>query len=464
MYTIKRFDENPFLLPDANEDWEAFAAFNPCVIEQNDEFLIFYRAQSRPHKLHNETLSISSIGFSKGSDTVHFNHRKQLISPSQSWDKFGCEDPRATLLGNKIYIFYTALSFFAFEAKGIRIGLAIANTEGEVLEKHVVTPFNSKAMALFPEKINGKFAAILTANTDLPPAKIALALFDEEQQIWSIDYWEDWYANLDNHVIPLLRNSNDHLEVGAAPVKTAKGWLLIYCYINHYFSDERSFAIEAVLLDLDNPLKVIGRTTEALFTPEEEYELIGDIENVIFPSGALIQGDKLTIYYGATDTTCCAACRSLSELLEKIIFSSSDIFYKSQYLKQGFKRYMNNPIIAPRAEFSWEAKATFNPAAIYSDGKFHLVYRALSNDDTSTFGYASSRDGFTIDERSTSPIYQPSEYFEKKLKPGNSGCEDPRLTIIDQHIYIFYTAFDGYTPRVAYNTILLDDFVNQRWL
>ena len=463
MYDVIRAEENPFLLPGNITDWDACAAFNPCVVEMNNEYHLYYRAQSRVQEIAGQVLSVSSIGFAKGEDGIHFNQREQLVVPDQCWDKFGCEDPRATQLGDKTYIFYTALSCYPFEAKGIRVGVAIANSQGEIIEKHPVTPFNAKAMTLFPHKINGKFAAVLTVNTDLPPAKIALALFDEEQQMWSEEYWEDWYASLDSHVIPLLRSSSDHLEVGASPVKTDKGWLLIYCYIKDYFSLERVFAIEAVLVDLDDPKQVIGRTTEALFIPEKEYELVGDIENVIFPSGALVDGDLLTIYYGAADTTCCAAYLPLQELLDKIVYHKTDSFVSSESLKQGFKRYQLNPIIEPRPEFYWEAKATFNPAAIYSDGKFHIVYRAMSNDDTSVFGYASSRDGFNIDMRSRYPVYEPKESFELKLKPGNSGCEDPRLTLIGEQLYLFYTAFDGYTPRVAYTSILLDDFINQRW-
>ena len=92
-------------------------------------------------------------------------------------------------------------------------------------------------MALFPEKINGKFAAILTVNSDLPPAKIALAFFDNEEDIWSEKYWTNWLYNIESHVIPLLRNVNDYVEIGAQPVKTDKGWLLIYSYIQNYFSE-----------------------------------------------------------------------------------------------------------------------------------------------------------------------------------------------------------------------------------
>lgn len=463
---FKRLEENPILLPNKEASWEACAAFNPCVIKKNNQYFLLYRAQSSPQDHQGVHISVSSIGYADSFDGVHYQHRRQLIKPEQPWEKFGCEDPRITRLDDKYYIFYTALSFYPFIAPGIRIGMAITR-DFQTLEKHPVTTFNSKAMALFPEKIYGKYVAVLTAHTDMPPAKIALAFFDKEEELWSERYWADWYQTLDSHVIPLLRNSNDHLEVGAPPIKTEQGWLLIYSYIQNYFSDHKIFGIEAVLLDLNNPAKVIGKTTKPLMIPEKEYELKGDVPNVIFPSGTLLENEKIFIFYGAADTTCCAAKADKNELIQALLpITSSEkniVFECSQCIAQGFQRYQGNPIITPRPEFTWEAKATFNPAAIYEDGKVHLIYRAMSADNTSVFGYASSKDGVHIDERLSMPIYVPRENFEKKLKPGNSGCEDPRITKLDNKFYLFYTAYDGYTPRVAFTSILVEDFLARRW-
>ncbi len=463
MYKLQRIANNPFLLPNKDHAWEAVAAFNPCLAQDGGTYHLLYRAQSFPQSQYGNVMSMSSIGYATSTDGVHFEDRRQLIKPDHRWEQFGCEDPRITKLGDKYYIFYTALSTYPFGANGIRVGLAMTRDFKEI-EKHAVTPFNSKAMALFPEKINGQFVAILTVNTDKPPAKIAIAFFESEEQMWSGCYWEDWYAFSDRHVIPLLRGPSDHLEVGAPPIKTKAGWLLVYSYIQNYFSDRnRVFGIEAVLLDLKNPQKVIGRTSGPLLIPEKDYELKGDVENVIFPSGVLIDGEEVVVYYGAADTTCCAAVGKLDELLAKMMPDDTVQFVSSTCIEQGFQRYANNPVITPRPEFSWESKATFNPAAIYEDGVVHIVYRAMSHDNTSVFGYASSRDGVHIDERLPIPIYEPREFFEQKLRPGNSGCEDPRITRLDDRIYLFYTAFDGYTPRVAFTSITVDNFVNRRW-
>ena len=96
-----------------------------------------------------------------------FPDRKPLIVPEYDFEKYGCEDPRVTKLGSKYYIFYTALSNYPFNADGIRVAMAITKDFKKIDKKALVTPFNAKAMALFPAKIGKKIAALVTVNTDL---------------------------------------------------------------------------------------------------------------------------------------------------------------------------------------------------------------------------------------------------------------------------------------------------------
>ncbi len=453
---MRRVSENPVLNPDLDHEWESVAAFNGSVIINDIDFHIFYRAMSHAQDYKNITMQLSTIGHGSGIDGVHFTERNQIIVPDQDWDQFGCEDPRITKVDDTYYIFYTALSGVPFNAQTIKIGVAISKDLNNFKEKHLVTPFNAKAMALFPRKINNKFAAFLTVNTDNPPSKIAFATFDKQEDIWSQDFWNDWHKHLDSHVIYLQRSKNDHVEAGTPPIYTDQGWLLFYSYIKNYFTPRKKFTIEAVLLDLENPQHVIGRIEEPLLMPEAHYELYGNVPNIVFPTGALIYRDQLYLYYGAADTTCCLATANIKSLFSKIkIFNTRNI---------RLKRFNDNPIIRPKLDHAWEAKAVFNPAAFYEAGKVHIVYRAMSNDGTSTLGYASSSDGFHIDERLFEPIYIPHESFEHKKKLGNSGCEDPRITKIDDKFYMLYTAFDGENPpRVAMTSIKVDDFLNKRW-
>jgi predicted GH43/DUF377 family glycosyl hydrolase len=456
---IQRYEKNPILKPKSIHSWEAQATFNPCPVKKGDKIYLLYRALSLPHyrKLTKTVQAVSSIGIGVSDDGIDFHDRKRLILAEEEWERYGCEDPRVTKLGDKYFIFYTALSTYPFTAEGIRVGVAISRDLEKIDEKHLVTPFNAKAMALFPERINGKIFVVFSVHTDKPPTKICLASFDKEEEIWDQNYWNSWYKNYEKYALPIQLRPQDHMEVGAPPLKTPYGWLLIYSYIKDYFTSNKLFTVQAALLDLKNPFKIIGHTKNPLLVPEEYYERIGYVPNVVFPSGALIMGNKIYLYYGAADTVCCLAFIDLPILLEKLLGKKS--------VKCCFVRAKENPIITPIPEHSWEAKATFNPGAIYLDGKVHLVYRAMSHDNTSTLGYAVSKDGIHIDYRSPEPIYVPREPFEQKLEPGaNSGCEDPRLTLIEDRIYMCYTAFDGRNPpRVALTWIKVDDFLNQKW-
>lgn len=152
------------------------------------------------------------------------------------------------------------------------------------------------------------------------------------------------------------------------------------------------------------------------------------------------------------------------------------------------ERFDENPILEPEPKHWWESKAVFNPGALYEAGKVHLVYRAIGDSDVSVLGYASSVDGFHINERLHEPIYVPRESFEgagliypvlsypqRTYVPieededyvsggGLGGCEDPRLTEIDDRVFMTYVAFDGYSPpRVALTSIHINDFLAKNW-
>ena len=209
------------------------------------------------------------------------------------------------------------------------------------------------------------------------------------------------------------------------------------------------------MLDLTDPQQIVGEVKRPFIVPQEEYEFYGRVPHIVFPSGALIKGPDVHVYYGAADTTSCVVTFKKKELLEQLVFTA----------KRQFRRFERNPIITPISEHAWESQATFNPAAIYEAGKVHILYRAMSGDNTSVIGYASSPDGVDIAERLSDPIYTPRADFEQKKVPGgNSGCEDPRITKIGDRIYMCYTAFDGKdAPRVAFTSIAVKDFVGHQW-
>lgn len=460
MYVAKRSIHNPILVPNRDHYWEEFATFNMCPIKRGNTWYGLYRAISA-HDSMNLQQQISSIGIATSKDGIHFEDRKPFITAQEEFDIHGCEDPRVTFFEGKYYIFYTALSRYPFGPESIKVGVAVSEDLKQVNERHLVTPFNAKAMTLFPERINGKIVVIFSFHTDSPPSKICIAKCDNIEQLWDVSFWENWLNEKDKYAIDLGIAQPDHLEIGAPPIKTKHGWMLIYSHIQNYFGTPEHFdlifGIEALLLDLDNPTKIVGRTKGPILVPEESYEMSGYVGNVIFPSGVILDKDTLRIYYGAADTTTCVAFVNFTDLISTMKIDTRDDWV--------FKRSSTNPIITPIKSHPWEAQATFNPAAIYLKDRIHILYRTLSNDNTSSVGYASTKDGVTLDERLPNPIYVPREDFEmKKISNGNSGCEDPRITEIGKNLYICYTAYDGIgPPRVAVSSIKTSDFLAHEW-
>lgn len=139
------------------------------------------------------------------------------------------------------------------------------------------------------------------------------------------------------------------------------------------------------------------------------------------------------------------------------------------------ERFESNPVLEPITKHSWEAFATFNPAALFLDGRVHLLYRAQGYDGLSVLGYASSTDGIRIDERLDRPAFISSRPFDTISTTqgnatqyisggGTSGCEDPRLVEIDGSVYLIYIAFDGINPPgVALSYISKKNFLAKRF-
>jgi predicted GH43/DUF377 family glycosyl hydrolase len=452
MDLLTRYKKNPILGPDRDQNWDKEGAFNGCPVFYKGAVHMVYRAVSEEKDQAGVRMKVSTIGHVTSNDGLNFKNRKQLLVPEHDWEKYGLEDPRVTKFGNQYYIFYTALSGYPFGVDNIKIGVAMTKDFKKFVKKPVTT-FNSKAMALFPEPIKGKMTAILTVNTDNPPAKISIAQFDRPEDMWSKDFWDKWYEKRGEHAIPLQRSPYDHIEVGAPPIKTKKGWLVIYSYIRNYFDPPATFGVEAALLDLKHPRRIIARSIRPLLIPEMEYERNGQVSNIAFPSGAFVKHDQVYFYYGAADTSCCVAVGYLDDILDGMM------------PVEKFQRFKKNPVLSPSKDVSWRSKAVFNPAAVKIKNTTHILYRAMSEDNTSVMGYAESKDGFNLSHVCSEPAYVPRTHMEQKLVPGgNSGCEDPRLTVIGKNVYMLYTAFNGKDfPHVAMTSISVNNFLNRKW-
>ncbi|MEI6304758.1 MAG: hypothetical protein WCP09_01935 [Candidatus Taylorbacteria bacterium] len=452
MFTITRSEKNPILSPNEDHPWESNAVFNASPVVHKRKMCLVYRAMSGPDLLKEPHIRTSVIGraFQSGGE---YTDRKVLVNADTDFDRYGCEDPRVTKMDGKYYIFYTALGGYPYSAENIRIAVAVSDDLETITEKHLVTTFNSKGMALFPEKIGGKYAALVTINTDQPPSQICYVECDKIEDLWSETFWADWLKKVDTNKLDVRRRPDEHIELGAAPIMTDLGWLIVYAHIQRYGHPDQAFGIEAVLLDKKYPRKVIGRTKGPFMIPETYYERIGDVPNVIFPSGVMIRKGRLEIHYGAADTHCAIATVPIAELLRAM--TGDD--------KKVVKRFPGNPIISPRNGYFWETLGTLNSAAIDIDEKIYILYRAVSDRNVSTIGCAISLDGLTIKERLDKPVYSPRESIETNGSQSNFGCEDPRLVRIDDKIFMIYTAYDGTTPRVAVTSISVKDFTARRF-
>ncbi|MBI2048508.1 MAG: hypothetical protein HYT30_01105 [Parcubacteria group bacterium] len=459
MFVVRRSDENPVLRPVYESAWEGFASFNWCPVDFDGKIHVVYRAMSLADPIREGPHNLSTIGYAVSKDGKHYSDRRVLVSPTEQWEKYGCEDPRVVRYGDTFYIFYTALSKYPFTPDGIRVAVAKTKDFKKIDEKHLVTPFSSKAMALFPEPINGKMTAILTVEPEQVPKKIAIAQFDKEEDMYDPEWWKRWYATINEQRIYPERTPNDQIEIGAPPIKTEYGWLLVYSMIENHFERGRNYqfvyGIEAVLLDLNDPRKIIGKTKGPFITPLEPYERAGAVNNVVFPTGVRMEGEMLQVFYGAADTTGCIAEVRLKDLVETL--------YPATAHERRFSR-IGGPVLTPDMSHKWENRAVFNPAAIDLDGSVHILYRAMGEENTSVVGYARSEDAETITERLPEPIYMPRADFEQKRQAGNSGCEDPRITKIEDSLYLLYTAYDAVNaPRVAVASITEKDFLARNW-
>lgn len=462
MFVIRREPHNPILAPQRERPWESRATFNPSVVRTGEGARLYYRALGSPDALQTPTAGLSTIGMAFAEDGIHFHSRQQVIAPQEPWDVFGCEDPRVTLFEGRWYCFYTALGGYPFGPDNIKVAVAIGDTPDNFTERHLITPFNAKAATLFPERIDGDIVMLLTAHTDWtsehPRPTIALARAKKIEEFLDPEYWNHWHDHLADHALPeMRRRDEDHIEVGASPLLTQHGWLLVYSYIqNYYDGNKRVFSVEAALLNHTNPQKIISRT-EAILVPQEFYEQYGLVPDIVFPTSVTVgESGELDIWYGAADTVCAKASVKLHDLMRAL---------DPERPARTFNRSPGNPILLPQGK-GFESRDVFNPAAIDVNGSVYILYRAMDSANTSTIGLAISEDGTTIKERLSEPIYVPREDFEAKHgKPdGNSGCEDPRIVRIADTLYMTYTAYDGvHSPAGAVSSISVDDFLARKW-
>lgn len=275
MVKLERFAGNPILTPVAGHPWEDRNVFNCGVAQRDGAVYLLYRAQGAAS-------AVSRLGLAVGTDGFSFARLdKPVFGPDDETEQLGVEDPRLTRIGNEpdYYMVYTAWS------RG-NIQVAMASTRDFLgWRRHgVVLPGpDNKDAALFPEKVGGRYVMFHR----VPPA-IWLAYSDD------LITWGDYRKILE----PRAGNWDAwKLGAGGPPLKTDRGWLVIYHGVDH----ERVYRLGVVLLDLEDPSRIVHWPAEPILEPTESWELRGDVPNVVFTCGTAEIGDRYFVYYGGAD-------------------------------------------------------------------------------------------------------------------------------------------------------------------
>ncbi|PDM39615.1 glycosidase [Parageobacillus toebii] len=350
---VKRFPENPLITPGDvkpfHQDHEVIGVFNAGVAQYNGEILLLLRVAERPisedpnivrtsvidfsrgegklkiidlHKddsrfdfsdprviFYNDSnrrvaylTSISYIRIARSKDGCNFTiDEKPFIYPETKREAWGVEDPRVTQIDDTYYIQYSAAS-----AEGIGVGL-ISTKDFVTYERlGLIFPPENKDVAIFPEKINGKYYAL---HRPVPKGVGRPEIWIAESD--NLRYWGNH-----QYLLGLSEKGWESGRIGgsAVPFKTDKGWLEIY----HAADKNDRYCLGAVLLDLNNPAKILAKTEEPILEPEEDYEKSGFFGNVVFTCGLVVEGDTVRIYYGAADESIAGAELSLQEIMSKL--------------------------------------------------------------------------------------------------------------------------------------------------
>lgn len=317
---FSRYERNPIITPNPDHDWEAFTTFNPAALELNGTTHILYRAQGFDY--------ISRIGYASSQDGFQIDYREptpvfedlglehrsqagSIHTPYGSGGSLGgAEDPRATLLEGRVYLFYVAYDGFNPPY------LALTSiSEEDFLERRwnwaqpktvSAAGIIDKSGVLFPEKINGKYVIMHRIFPD-----IQLDYRD------TLEFTSDDPLRTDAR-IPASEKGWDSRKIGAGapPIKTKDGWLLIYYGVDD--QDGSCYKIGAMLLDLEEPSKVLYRSKSPILEPKAWYETSGFKPGILYPCGAVLKGEDLIVYYGAADNYVGAAKVPLEDFLNQI--------------------------------------------------------------------------------------------------------------------------------------------------
>ena len=335
-----RVTKHGVILSPTDEPFESRCVFNPGALQEGKTVHIIYRAQDQEF--------ISSCGYARLDGPLKVVERwtKPFIEKRYPYEKKGMEDPCLVKIGRTVYMTYVAHDghdaviaymygpdIFHLKRGGI-ISTKISYEKAAKLFQYsqlkdtyytfaaFYEKYNShnilvweKDGVLFPEKIRGKFALLHRILPD-----IQLARFSKFEELKTREYWAEHIKNLRKYVVMEGTHGWEgrHIGGGAPPIKTKHGWINIYHGVEQNNSG-RVYHAGAALLDLRDPRKVLARLPDPLFSPEEDYETTGNVNNVVFPTGTSVFNKRLYIYYGTSDMFTAVASVKIEELLKELL-------------------------------------------------------------------------------------------------------------------------------------------------
>lgn len=292
-----RYEKNPILKA---EDWPYLvnSVFNPGAIEIDGQTLLLVRVEDKRGFSH-----LASARSIDGRENWQMD-TERLLLPDESIgeEHFGLEDPRIVWLPERKEY---AITYVSFSRGGPLVSLAFTKDFREYHRAGPLLPPEDKDAALFPKPFRGHYFLIHRP------------IIRGEAHIWicsspDLKHWG-------HHQILLTARAGSwdchRVGLGPPPIETAEGWLLIYHGVRVTASGS-IYRVGAALLDKDDPRRVIHRSTEWLFGPKVDYERLGDVPGVIFPTGAIVESgtDTLRLYYGAADSSVCLATAKIKDL------------------------------------------------------------------------------------------------------------------------------------------------------
>lgn len=247
------------------------------------------------------TISHLRLLFSDDGTTFYELEGYPSIFGKGKYESYGIEDCRVAKINDIYHLTYTMVS-----ANGVGVGLRTTKDWKKFEKKGMIFSPHNKDCAIFEEKINGKYYALHR------PSSPELG----GNYMWLAESPDGIHWGNHKCVAKTREGKFDskRLGAGAAPIKTEKGWLEIY----HGATAENRYCLGAMLLDLDDPSKVIARSDEPIMEPIADYEQTGFFGNVVFTNGHIVKDDTIQIYYGASDEFVCQASFSIKEILNQL--------------------------------------------------------------------------------------------------------------------------------------------------